>query len=263
MNVKKQEKDTDLLYKIALITSPSDNPFNIGPKIFPVHIIVNLQKSSTILIMYLLMNYFNNYSKGAYVYLSLHGSYGLIWLLKDMIFPDKSIHVKTCFLPAAALGILLFLYWSIGFEMIYGLGIQEPSNGRIFVCFFIYSFGLILMICTDLQKFLILKYKKGLINNYFLTYNRNTNYLGEIMIYFSFALIVGRLECYLLLIFVWMTFFVGRIYLKEKSLQKKEGYDEYKKKSYIILFKFFNSHWINGILYFCIFVLFIYVLTNF
>jgi protein-S-isoprenylcysteine O-methyltransferase Ste14 len=239
----------NLLYKIALVTSPSDNPFNIGPKIFPVHIIVNLQKGSTIIMMYLLMIYFNNYSKGAYIYLSLHGSYGLIWLLKDITFPDKSMHVKTCLLPAGALVTLLLLYWCMGFEMMLGWGIQEPSNGRIFVCFFLYSFGLIFMLCTDLQKYLILQYKKGLITNYFLASNRNTNYLGEIMIYFSFALIVGRLECYLLLIFVWMTFFVGRIYLKEKSLQKKEGFDIYKNNSYIILFKFFDSHLINGIIY--------------
>ena len=256
-------KDNNLLYKIALITSPSDNPFNFGPKIFPVHIIVNIQKSSTIIVMYLLMIYFNNYSKGAYIYLCLHGSYGLIWLLKDMLFPDKSMHVKTCFLPAGALITLLLLYWGIGFEMIYGLGIQEPSNGRIFICFFIYSFGLIFMLCTDLQKYLILQYKKGLITNYFLAYNRNTNYLGEIMIYFSFALIVGRLECYLLLIFVWMSFFVGRIYLKEKSLEKKDGYKEYKKNSYIILFKLFDSHLVNGIFYILIFILFIYILKVF
>ena len=261
MNFKNEDKN--LLYKIALITSPSDNPFNIGPKIFPVHIIVNCQKSSTILIMYLLMIYFNNYSKGAYIYLSLHGSYGLIWLLKDMTFPDKSMHNKTCFLPAGALITLLLLYWGMGFEMIYGLGIQDPSNGRIFVCFFFYSFGLIFMLCTDLQKYLILKYKKGLINNYFLAWNRNTNYLGEIMIYFSFALIVGRLECYLLLIFVWITFFVGRIYIKEKSLQTKEGYTKYKNNSYIILFKFFNNHFINGIIYILIIILFIYITKYF
>ena len=261
--MNKINNDRDLLYKIALVTSPSDNPFNIGPKIFPVHYIVNLQKSSTIIIMYLLMIYFNNYSKGAYIYLSLHGSYGLLWLLKDLLIPDKTLHVKTCLLPAGALIGLLLLYWGIGFEMMYGLGIQEPSNGRIFSCFFIYSFGLIFMLCTDLQKFLILKYKKGLINNYFLAKNRNTNYLGEIMIYFSFALIVGRIECYCLLIFIWLTFFAGRIYLKEKSLQKKEGYDMYKKKSYILLFKFFNNHLINAIIYISIIYIFVFIIRNF
>ena len=261
MNVKNNDKN--LLYKIALITSPSENPFNIGPKIFTVHIIVNLQKSATLFTMYLLMIYFNNYSKGAYIYLSLHGTYGLIWLLKDMTFPDKSMHVKTCLLPAGALISLLLLYWGIGFEMMYGLGIQNPSNGRIFSCFFIFSFGLIFMLCTDLQKYIILQNKKGLISNYFLAWNRNTNYLGEIMIYFSFALIVGRLECYLLLIFVWMTFFLGRIYIKEKSLQKKEGYNEYKKNSYIILFKFFNCHLINAIIYLFIIIIFIFIIKNF
>ena len=250
----------DLLYKIALITSPSDNPFNFGPKIFPVHIIVNLQKSLTIIIMYLLMIYFNNYSKGAYIYLSLHGSYGLLWLLKDMTFPDKSMHVKTSFLPACALITLLLLYWGIGFQMMYGLGIQEPSNGRIFSCFFIYSFGLIFMLCTDLQKYLILQYKSGLIDHSFLAKNRNTNYLGEIMIYFSFALIVGRYECFILLIFVWTTFFTGRIYIKEKSLQKKDGYAKYKNNSFIFLFKFFDNNLINVLFYALIFILFSYII---
>ena len=252
--------DNSLLTRIALITSPSENPFNFGPKIFPVYIIVNLQKGSTIIIMFLLMLYFQNFSTGAYIYLSLHGSYGIIWVLKDLTFPDKSMHVKTCFFPACALIGLLFLYWCMGFEMMYGLGIQEPSNIRIFICFVFYSFGLVFMLCADLQKFMILKYKKGLVNNYFLAWNRNTNFLGEIMIYFSFAFIVGRIECYLLLIAVWSTFFVGRIYLKEKSLQKKEGYDSYCKNSYLILFKFFESHFINVILYIIIFGILFYII---
>ena len=253
-------KICSLFDKIALLTSPSENPFNIGPKIFPVHIIVNIQKGGTIFIMYLLMLYFNNFSTGAYTYLSLHGSYGIIWVIKDIIFPDKSMHVKTCLIPAGALIGLLLLYWGIGFEMMCGLGIQEPNNMRIFLCFIIYSFGLIFMICADLQKYLILKYKKILVNNFFLAWNRNTNFLGEIMIYFSFAFIVGRIECYLLLIFVWSTFFAGRIYLKEKSLQKKKGYDLYVQNSYLILFKFFNSHFLNAILYICIFGCFFYLI---
>ena len=252
--------EKSFLNKLALITSPTENPFNFGPKVFPVHIIVNIQKGSTLIIMYLLMLYFKNFSKGSYVYLSLHGSYGIFWIIKDIIFPDKSMHVKTCFLPAFALIGLLFLYWCIGFEMIFGLGIQEPSNTRIFICYFLYSLGLIFMLCTDLQKYLILKHEKILVNNYFLAWNRNTNFLGEIMIYFSFAFIVGRIECYLLLIFVWCTFFVGRIYLKEKSLQKKDGYDSYCKNSYLILFKFFNSHFINICLYFIILVIFVSLL---
>ena len=252
-------KNEALFDKIALLTSPSENPFNFGPKIFPVHIIVNIQKGGTIFIMYLLMFYFNNYSTGAYIYLSLHGSYGIIWVIKDIIFPDKSMHVKTCFIPACALIGLLLLYWGIGFEMMCGLGIQEPNNMRIFLCFIIYSFGLVFMLCADLQKYLILKYKNILVDNYFLAWNRNTNFLGEIMIYFSFSLIVGRTECYLLLIFVWSTFFVGRIYLKEKSLQKKKGYDLYKQNSYLILFKFFNSNFLNAIIYISFFGFFLYL----
>ena len=47
-----------------------------------------------------MMVYFDNYSLAAYLYLALHGSYGMIWLLKDFTFPDGSFQRKVCIVPA-------------------------------------------------------------------------------------------------------------------------------------------------------------------
>ena len=45
-----------------------------------------------------LMRYFNNYSTTAYLYAAMHGSYGLLWLLKDTTFPDPGWQRKATIL---------------------------------------------------------------------------------------------------------------------------------------------------------------------
>ena len=69
-----------------------------------------------------------------------------------------------------------------------------------------------------------------------LFYNtRNPNYLGEIMIYGSFILLVNDLLAYICVIQVWVIVFSLRMYLKDLSLQKKEGWTEYSQRSWILL----------------------------
>ena len=43
--------------------------------------------------------------------------------------------------------------------MISGYGDQNPNPERIFGCFLLYIIGLILMIATDVQKYVQLQYK--------------------------------------------------------------------------------------------------------
>ena len=151
----------------------------------------------------------------------------------------------------------------MGFEVMCGLGDQDPSGKKIFGCFFLFSLGNTLMMCSDLQKHIILEYKKGLIDDYFLKSNRNTNYFGEILVYLTFAIACGRKEGYLMLITDWVMFFGSRIYLKDLRLAKKHGFEKYKKNSYVILFKFFDNDFFNFILYLLIIAIvvwFIYLL---
>jgi len=46
-------------------------------------------------------------------------------------------------------------------------------------------------------------------------HNRNPNYLGEMMIYFSFALVANNIIAYLILILIWITIFLPNILVKE------------------------------------------------
>jgi len=56
------------------------------------------------------MLYYQNFSRGAWLYLSLHGTYGIIWILKDIIFPDKTFQVKVSLIGCSCVSIVLLLY---------------------------------------------------------------------------------------------------------------------------------------------------------
>lgn len=237
------------LIKFAKFWDPVMGPLSVGPRFIPFNWVINSHKLSTIIVMYSLMYYYQNYSLGAWLYLSLHGAYGIIWIIKDMICPDKSFQHKIGILGSLAIESLLCLYWYIGFLMMSGAGDQNPSPRKIFSCYFVFSIGMILMMCSDLQKYITLSLKKGLIDNYFFARNRNTNYFGEILVYLSFALATNKLSGYIILINIWVIIFGSRIYLKELSLRKKDGYAKYAQNSYLLLFKFFDSDFANVIVY--------------
>ncbi len=79
---------------------------------------INLHKLLTSFVILGLMTFYDNFSITAWVYLSLHGTYGLLWLLKDKIYPDKSWEEEI----PITMGIfgfgVLMLYWVAPFILI-------------------------------------------------------------------------------------------------------------------------------------------------
>lgn len=59
-----------------------------------------------------------------YVYLFLHGTYGMAWLIKDLIFPDASFMGKSTFGAMILLATVLTLYWCIPLSIAAGYGLQ-------------------------------------------------------------------------------------------------------------------------------------------
>jgi hypothetical protein len=57
------------------------------------------------------MSIFNNYCEGMYLYLFLHGTYGIAWLIKDIIFPDATFKQMTSVGSLMVIASLLFIYW--------------------------------------------------------------------------------------------------------------------------------------------------------
>ena len=79
--------------------------------------------------------------------------------MKDMTFPDKNFAQKVTMPVVISTVIILLAYWGIGLLMMSGIGDNNPSQERIFCCIFMYVNGLVLMVLTDLQKYITLQYK--------------------------------------------------------------------------------------------------------
>ena len=56
-----------------------------------------MQKGGMSIYVLFLMFYFQNFSSSMFYYLILHGSYGVFWIAKDIIFPDQTFKAKTTF----------------------------------------------------------------------------------------------------------------------------------------------------------------------
>lgn len=68
-----------------------------------------------------------------------------------------------------------------------------------------------------------------------MKYSRNPNYLGEIMIYGSFVILVNDFISYCCVCHVWVLVFTLRMWQKEISLRRKEGWEEYAARSWILI----------------------------
>lgn len=125
--------------------------FGPGPNWLPMYYFVNFNKGTMMVYLFALMCYYDNFSLGAWIYLSLHGNYGLIWTLKDRVFPDSGFERKTKTLSMVlAFVTVLGPYYMLGYWMMTGGEAQRnPSYERIFVAIQLYATGVVLMCLTD------------------------------------------------------------------------------------------------------------------
>ena len=165
-----------------------------------------------------MMIYFDNYSHGAFLYTALHGTYGIFWYFKDLVFPDPSFR-RLCTLsswlmpfPIALIPYSLPGYWMMSRSE---GAIQFPSAERTFVAVLLFVYGIVLVMLTDAQKYLLLKERKGLITHGMNGWSRNMNYFGEMMLYASFGVLVTRWEVALIYSYMWGVVFYLKMAIKD------------------------------------------------
>ena len=211
-----------------------------GPRPLKAAWVINLQKAGCFPFYVFLMWYYADKtpwatSTAAWTYLAMHGSYGLVWLLKDMVFPDPSWQGR-CTIPSAIyLAVGLALYWAIGWVLISGVSSPDyplPDNAWFALCVSLCILGSVLMFGADVQKYVQLRAKRGLITNGLFTYIRHPNYLGEMMIYGSFALMAWHWLPVLVLGYVWLGMFAVNMVMKEASMSRYPEWAAYKKKTW-------------------------------
>jgi protein-S-isoprenylcysteine O-methyltransferase Ste14 len=200
---------------------------------------INLHKGLTALVILAMMATYHNFSTGAWVYLALHGGYGYLWLLKDRIYPDKRWEEDASLGTGIITFLALGLYWVAPWLLI-GRGV-EPAAPLLAIAIFANLLGVFLHYTSDAQKYYTLQYHPGLITEGFFARSRNTNYLGELSIYGSFALLSMHWLSFVILgVFAFAVFLPG-MKQKDKSLARYANFDSYKAQSGLLLPQFFGS----------------------
>jgi steroid 5-alpha reductase family enzyme len=179
------------------------------------------------------MAFYNDFALLAWIYLALHGTYGLMWLIKDRLYPDQQWEKEISVVMGIFTFIVLGLYWVAPFIIISGN--VTATAPLISVAIAINIIGVLLHYGSDAQKYFTLKYREGLITEGFFSRSRNPNYLGEILIYLSFALLAQHWLPFLILGGFVAGIFIPNMRKKDQSLSRYPEFDAYKANSGLLL----------------------------
>ena len=213
-----------------------------GRKLLKTSWAINTHKILTPFVVLAFMFAYRNFSAPAWLYLGLHGSYCICWLVKHVTFRDPKWENKVTLGGATCTFLLLATYWLAPFLLISGLLYTEPRvlpNWLMVICVALVVIGTTLMMTSDCQKRFTLEYRPGLITEGLFSRIRHPNYLGEMMVYAGFALTVGLIWPWLVLAYWWITFFLVNMYMIEASLSRYPGWPGYKARTGMILPKLF------------------------
>lgn len=211
----------------------SDDLFG-GPRVLKAAWVINLQKGGTLLFVLGLMAYRHVWTATALTYAALHGSYGLCWLLKDRVFPDPAWEKRVTWAGALMMWTgVLGPYWFAP-VLIVERRIEQPP-ALLALATLVYVLGVVLMMGSDGQKYFSLRLRAGLITDGFFARVRHPNYLGEMMVYGSFALIAGHVVPWAVLAWVWLSVFLPNLLHKEARMARHPGWSAYKERTGLLL----------------------------
>jgi len=200
---------------------------------------IDFHKGITFLYILGLIYFYSAFDNVAiWVYLGLHGTYGVLWVMKSMIFPDKSWEEDTGLIYGLVILIGLSLYWISPWIIVSGYFTNGQMvvipNWLISVVIFSFGSGVFLHFSSDMQKYTTLKLNPGqLITDGLFQKSRNMNYVGEFFIYLSFSLLsMHWLPILILAVFI-SAVWVPNMIKKDSSLSRYEGFVEYKRKTRI------------------------------
>jgi protein-S-isoprenylcysteine O-methyltransferase Ste14 len=189
-------------------------------------------KGVTILVMLGLMALYRRWdNQTAWLYIALHGGYGILWVLKSRVFPDRRWERKVS-LPFAVFGILggLSLYW-IGGWMVFHFDVYAPAWYNA-LAVLVYVLGVFLHFASDMQKHAHLTLRPGeLITDGFFSSRRNPNYLGELLIYAGFGMLAMHWIPLAILALWVLAYWLPNMIRKDRSLSRYEEFESYRKAS--------------------------------
>ena len=192
------------------------------------------------------------FGPAAAVLLPIHAIYGMLWVFKDVHFPDPVWRHRM-----SPIGFALIFGWPLGtyYAPMYCLVTASPFCGPRFgagnepgwilagvACFVT---GVFYHFVADAHKFYVLKHHqpRALITNGLFAHCRNPNYFGEVMIYTGYAIL--SMHAFVLPLFatVWMLIFVPNMLAKDTSMSRHAGWHEWADRTGLLV------PWVPSLLY--------------
>jgi protein-S-isoprenylcysteine O-methyltransferase Ste14 len=188
-----------------------------------------------------------DFTLAAFVYLALHGCYGVLWVVKDVAFPDPSWRTSCSIGSAVAVFVYpLGLYLLAPLVMLTQLGRWVPGGWGTtaslpapvaFAAVVLFVVGAFLHFVADAQKHFVLAHQRPrrLITTGLFAATRNPNYLGEILIYASFCLLAQHWLPWVACFYVWLTVFLPNMLAKDRSMARYPEHAAWRKRAWLLL----------------------------
>ena len=101
------------------------NDFGGGPRPWKLAWVINFQKLGTLPLLGGFIVWYHNTSAAAWIYLAMHGASCLVWIIKDLAFPDPNFQ-KPITIGAGIASFLSVLGWYWVFSWLLISGVARP-----------------------------------------------------------------------------------------------------------------------------------------
>lgn len=187
---------------------------------------INIAKVLTIVLLVAYAFIFGIHDFRQVLYLCLHISYCLWWLLEQWLFPLRRQQIFAEPIDIKGLiGILLFVgafYTLPGYFAFTNPSPLSYITASIALVFYI--FGSLINTAADVQKLTAKQYGAGLVSDQVWRLSRNINYFGDLLRYSSFAVLAGSLWAYLV---PGMTALIYFQLIRKKETSMAEKYPDF------------------------------------
>lgn len=196
--------------------------------------IIDPFKGGTFLVVLAMMAVYDQWrNPTAWVYLALHGTYGILWVLKSRTFGDRQWEQPVSPGFALVLVVGLALYW-VAPWILTSRNVEAPP-WYLGVCISLYAFGLFLHFASDMQKHTALKLRPGLITDGLWSRTRNPNYFGELLIYLGFGLLAMHWLPLLVLGLIVAAYWIPNMRKKDRSLSRYPEFAAYRERTKLFI----------------------------
>lgn len=190
--------------------------------------------ANAVAILALIAAYDAWHNETAWIYLALHGTYGLLWILKSKLFGDKNWEQEVDLSLGLGTWLALTAYW-IGPWVI----VRDDLHAApwlLALCVAMWGLGVFLHFASDMQKHSHMKLAPGtLLQDGLWSRLRNPNYFGELLIYLSFCLLsrhpLPMLALGGMIAGVWLP----NMLKKDRSLSRYPEFAAWKERSWLFV----------------------------